>query len=87
MSGIDQGFRIQCHSRGSIAKRRHGIRIDLTPMVDVAFLLLTFFMLTTSLMKHQAMEVNIPPPHAPRIPVAEYQIGRASCRERVYSSV
>src|SRR5438132_9371292 len=33
----------------------------MTPMVDVAFLLLTFFMLTTSLMRHEAMEINIPP--------------------------
>ena len=26
---------------------RAGVRIDMTPMVDVAFLLLTFFMMTT----------------------------------------
>ncbi|HEV8538194.1 MAG TPA: biopolymer transporter ExbD [Bacteroidota bacterium] len=42
-------------------KRRQGVRIDMTPMVDVAFLLLTFFMLTTSLMGHQIMEINLPP--------------------------
>ena len=32
---------------GKKAKRRVGIRIDMTPMVDVAFLLLIFFMVTT----------------------------------------
>jgi biopolymer transport protein ExbD len=42
-------------------KRRLGIRIDMTPMVDVAFLLLTFFMLTTTYSRPQAMEINIPP--------------------------
>ena len=27
--------------------KRVGVKVDMTPMVDVAFLLLTFFMLTT----------------------------------------
>ena len=42
-------------------KRRVAIRIDMTPMVDVAFLLLTFFMLTTAFTRPQAMEINLPP--------------------------
>ena len=42
-------------------KRRIGVRIDMTPMVDIAFLLLTFFMLTTTMNKPQAMEINLPP--------------------------
>ena len=33
----------------------------MTPMVDVAFLLLTFFMLTTALLRHQSIEINLPP--------------------------
>ena len=41
--------------------RRLGIRIDMTPMVDVAFLLLTFFMLTTTMSRPQTMEINLPP--------------------------
>jgi len=44
-------------------KRRVGIRIDMTPMVDIAFLLLIFFMVTTVFRKPQAMEVNLPPPN------------------------
>jgi biopolymer transport protein ExbD len=41
--------------------RRVGIRIDMTPLVDIAFLLLTFFMLTTSMSRPQTMEINLPP--------------------------
>jgi len=45
-------------------KRRIGVKIDNTPMVDIAFLLLTFFMLTTTMNKPQTMEINIPPSNA-----------------------
>lgn len=43
------------------ARRRLGIRIDMTPLVDVAFLLLTFFMLTTTFSLPQVMEISLPP--------------------------
>lgn len=42
-------------------KRRIGILLDMTPMVDIAFLLLTFFMLTTVFSMPQTMEINLPP--------------------------
>jgi len=41
--------------------KRIGFHLDMTPMVDVAFLLLTFFMLTTTFSKSNTMEINIPP--------------------------
>ena len=42
-------------------KRRLGVRIDMTPMVDVAFLLLIFFMVTTVFRTPKALEINLPP--------------------------
>jgi biopolymer transport protein ExbD len=41
-------------------KKRPGVRIDMTPLVDVAFLLLIFFMVTTVFRRPLAMEVNMP---------------------------
>lgn len=51
--------------------RRVGIRIDMTPLVDVAFLLLTFFMLTTSMARPQTMEINLPPDADVKVEIAE----------------
>jgi biopolymer transport protein ExbD len=53
------------HSRKKVA-----LRVDLTAMVDLAFLLITFFMLTTSLAKPRRMEVNMPA-DGPSAPVPE----------------
>lgn len=45
---------------GKVRAKKNGGKVDLTAMVDLAFLLITFFMLTTSLNKPQAMDVAMP---------------------------
>src|SRR5512146_46477 len=55
-------------------KRRVGIRIDMTPMVDVAFLLLIFFMVTTVFRTPQALEINLPPDNDTPAQIAESKV-------------
>ncbi len=51
--------------RGASGKRKKMKRIsfhlDMTPLVDITFLLLTFFMFTTTMAAPQVMEMKIPP--------------------------
>ena len=74
MGAVEGGGESKSHARGGKKhkkKRRLRIRIDMTPMVDVAFLLLTFFMLTTYFSKPQTMELNLPADEKQQIEVAE----------------
>lgn len=43
-----------------IRSRKLNAKVDLTAMVDLAFLLITFFMLTTSLGKPKSMHLSMP---------------------------
>lgn len=61
--------------RGKISrrkkKRRLGFRIDMTPLVDITFLLLTFFMFTTTMLKPQTIEMKVPPQRLEQVQVRE----------------
>jgi biopolymer transport protein ExbD len=46
--------------KGKRKAKKHGTHIDMTPMVDLACLLLTFFMLTTAFNKPKVMEIILP---------------------------
>lgn len=61
--------------RGKISRRkkkkRLGFRIDMTPLVDITFLLLTFFMFTTTMLKPQTIEMKVPPQRLEQVQVRE----------------
>ena len=46
--------------KNSSKQKKINVRVDFTPMVDMMMLLITFFMLCTSLAKPQTMELSMP---------------------------
>ncbi|MFA6597601.1 MAG: biopolymer transporter ExbD [Ignavibacteriaceae bacterium] len=69
--GVDAGGGSRSRKKGKRKpKKRVNVRMDMTPLVDVAFLLLTFFMMTTVFRKPSTMEINLPPSDA-KVEIAE----------------
>jgi len=58
-------------SSGKTRSKKHSTHLDMTPMVDLAFLLLTFFVLTVTLTKSLALEIRMPDKPDVRTPQPE----------------
>jgi biopolymer transport protein ExbD len=69
-------------------KRRLGVRIDMTPMVDIAFLLLIFYMVSTIFAEPQAMEINLPPSkEEAKAKESRVMILRVDAKDRIFWNV
>lgn len=57
-------------------KRRESLPIDLTPLIDVVFILLIFFIVTSVFKKEElALMLDLPSSHAKEVEIQEKQIG------------
>lgn len=62
---------------GKKRAKKMSTKIDMTPMVDLAFLLLTFFMLTTTFNKPNVMQITMPVKPKPGDPPQELKASDA----------
>lgn len=63
--------------RGSSKRKkskRVGFTLDMTPLVDITFLLLTFFMFTTTMAAPQVLDMTIPPEIDVEVEVRESEL-------------
>lgn len=68
--------------------KRVGFKLDMTPMVDVGFLLLTFFMLTTQFKPSDVAEVILPSSHSSfKLPDADVMVVTVDKEGNVYLGV
>ncbi|PXY40109.1 biopolymer transporter ExbD [Flavobacterium cheongpyeongense] len=59
---------------GKVRSKKQNSKVDLTAMVDLAFLLITFFMLTTTLSKPQSMDLSLPDKNTDDTPIDDTKV-------------
>lgn len=60
--------------RGRTTREAESAEIDLTPMLDVVFILLIFFIVTSTFAREEAIGLEPPPPPAPEEQLQQNQV-------------
>jgi biopolymer transport protein ExbD len=70
MAAVSEGP-VSLHKRKGLPRaKKHSLKVDMTPMVDLGFLLITFFVITARLTEPRGTDLNMPH-EGPFTPVAD----------------
>src|SRR5690606_13357911 len=64
----------QSNDGGKVRIKKASTRVDMAPMCDLGFLLITFFMFTTTFSKPNVMSLNMPPKIDKDVPIDQPEI-------------
>lgn len=72
MAALSEGPETLRQKAGVRRAKKHSLKVDMTPMVDLGFLLITFFVITARLSEPAVTPLNMPRDDGPKTPTGEH---------------